>query len=161
MQACKWYHWKKHQLISHIIIIRLHSSRMHTARLLTVSPSMHCAGGSARGGSCMVPGGLLHGGVPGLGGGGILACTEAHSPCGQNCWHTLLKILPCPKLRLRAVIKTARAFLQIWILWDPTNQWISRLWVNQQLLRWHWLSASMVAGVKYPISPSCTIVPLP
>ena len=25
-------------------------------------------------------------------------------PCGQNCWHTLLKILPCPKLRLRAVL---------------------------------------------------------
>ena len=24
-------------------------------------------------------------------------------PCGQNSWHTLLKILPCPKLRLRAV----------------------------------------------------------
>ena len=30
---------------------RLHSSRMHTARLLTVSPSMHCS----RGG-CLVPG---------------------------------------------------------------------------------------------------------
>ena len=27
------------------------------------------------------------------------------SPHGQNSWHTLLKILPCPKLRLRAVIK--------------------------------------------------------
>ena len=24
-------------------------------------------------------------------------------PCGQNSWHTLLKILPCPKLHLRAV----------------------------------------------------------
>ena len=24
--------------------------------------------------------------------------------CGQNSWHTLLRILPCPKLRLRAVI---------------------------------------------------------
>ena len=24
-------------------------------------------------------------------------------PCGQNSSHTLLKILPCPKLRLRAV----------------------------------------------------------
>ena len=24
-------------------------------------------------------------------------------PCVQNSWHTLLKILPCPKLRLRAV----------------------------------------------------------
>ena len=29
-----------------------------------------------------------------------------YSPtCEQNSWHTLLKILPCPKLRLRAVIK--------------------------------------------------------
>ena len=27
----------------------------------------------------------------------------APPPCGQNDWHTLLKILPCPKLRLRAV----------------------------------------------------------
>ena len=42
-----------------------------------------------------------------------LATTHAppatmHTPRGQNSWHTLLKILPCPKLRLRAVniIKT-------------------------------------------------------
>ena len=27
-----------------------------------------------------------------------------HGPCGQNSWHTLLKILPCPKLGLRVVI---------------------------------------------------------
>ena len=52
---------------------RLHSSGMHTARLLTVSCSMYCAGG------CLVPGGLFPGGrvsrpggagsgcVPGLG----------------------------------------------------------------------------------------------
>ena len=33
---------------------RLHSSRMHTARFLTVSPSMHCAGGSA------LPGGWVY-----------------------------------------------------------------------------------------------------
>ena len=26
-------------------------------------------------------------------------------PCEQNSWHTLVKILPCPKLRLRAVKK--------------------------------------------------------
>ena len=76
---------------------RLHSSSMHTARLLTVSPSMYCAGG------CLVPGGVcLVGGVPGPGegawpggcvvwgggclvregggGGGIPACTEADPP---------------------------------------------------------------------------------
>ena len=44
---------------------RLHSSRMHTARSLTVSPSMLCSGG----------------GVPAPGG-GIPACTEAD--CEQN-----------------------------------------------------------------------------
>ena len=30
--------------------------------------------------------------------------TETPTPCGQNDWHTPVKILPCPKLRLRAVI---------------------------------------------------------
>ena len=28
---------------------------------------------------------------------------QATLPCEQNSWHTLVKILPCPKLRLRAV----------------------------------------------------------
>ena len=28
-----------------------------------------------------------------------------NSPCEQNSWHTLVKILPCPKLRLRAPIR--------------------------------------------------------
>ena len=45
-------------------VTRIHSSRMRTARLLTVSPSMHCSGG--------VPGSrgvyLVWGGVPGPGG---------------------------------------------------------------------------------------------
>ena len=48
----------------------LHSSRMHTARLLTVTPSMHCAGGSP----CQ--GGLPCRGIA-LPGGGIPVCTEA------------------------------------------------------------------------------------
>ena len=45
----------------------LHSSRMHTARLLTVSPSMHCAGGGSA-----LPGGCLpcQGGSPCHRGGG-------------------------------------------------------------------------------------------
>ena len=57
-------------------LTRLHSSRMHTARLLTVSPSMHCSRGgclvlggawsrgrvSARRGIC--PGGCLPRGLP-------------------------------------------------------------------------------------------------
>ena len=43
---------------------RLHSSRMRTARALTVSPSMLCAGGgvSAPGG-CLLPGGVCSQGV--------------------------------------------------------------------------------------------------
>ena len=58
---------------------RLHSSRMRTARSLTVSPSMLCWGGG-------VPGLGRLGGVPALGGsgacsgGGIPACTEADPP---------------------------------------------------------------------------------
>ena len=40
-----------------IRITRLHSNRMRSARALTVSPSMFCAGG------CMVPGGAWSGGV--------------------------------------------------------------------------------------------------
>ena len=53
---------------------------------------------------------LLGGGVPGprgylVQGGGIPACTETDpSPAHeQNSWHMLVKILPCPKLRLPTV----------------------------------------------------------
>ena len=82
---------------------RLHSSRMHTARLLTVSPSMHCAGGVSLPGGSPCWGGALPGGLPCQG--GIPACTETDPPpCGQNSWH-VTEILPCPKLCLRAVIK--------------------------------------------------------
>ena len=69
---------------------RLHSSRMHTARLLTVSPSMHCSGGRGclLGGGAWSWGDLLVGGVCSRGcllrGGGCLVlgvwyptCTEA------------------------------------------------------------------------------------
>ena len=42
---------------------------------------------------------LVLGGVPGPWG-----CTcPSTPPCEQNSWHTLLKILPCPKLHLQAV----------------------------------------------------------
>ena len=71
------------------LITRLHSSRMHTTRSLTVSPSMHCSGGVCSWrvgvpgpGGCLDPRGMPgpHGGawspgvpgprgVPGLGGG--------------------------------------------------------------------------------------------
>ena len=97
---------------------------MHTARLLPVCPSMHCSGvylvlGGYLPEGVLGPGGmyLVLGGVPARGGtcqgsvpargvylpGGYLP--RYFHPCGQNSWHTLLKILPCPKLRLRAVTK--------------------------------------------------------
>ena len=77
---------------------RLHSSRMHTARLLAVSPSMYCArgvsalegcvcsGGVSAPRGCLLPGGgLLPGGVSASRGvcllsGGIPSCTEADTP---------------------------------------------------------------------------------
>ena len=94
-------------------ITRLHSSRMRTARALTVSPSMLCRGG------CLVGGCLLRGAVCSLGGGGLLAGVSARG--GVCSWgvsalggvpgqvlppvdrHMPVNILPCPKLRLRAV----------------------------------------------------------
>ena len=94
---------------------RLHSSRMHTAHLLTVSPSMHCWRGGllpgglpAWGGACSWGRDCSWGGVPAPGGSGIPACTEADPPpYEQNSWHTL-------KLRLRAVnILSERTFLLV------------------------------------------------
>ena len=55
----------------------MHSSRMRTARLLAVSPSMHCAGGSAPGGVCSGGGGLLPGGVCSRG----VCYPSMHSTC--------------------------------------------------------------------------------
>ena len=51
-----------------IFLTRLHSSRMHTARLLAVSPIMHCRGGVCSGGLPAPGGFLLLGGVLLLGG---------------------------------------------------------------------------------------------
>ena len=81
-------------------------TRMHSSGM-PLSPSMHCAGGGVpppegvpawgvylpRG--LYLPGGYLpRGNCPG-------GCTcpgylPRYSPRGQNSWHTLLKILPCP-----------------------------------------------------------------
>ena len=62
-----------------VLLTRLHSSRMRTARLLTVSLSMHCARGDA-----------WSRGVPALGGlpapgelVGIPACTEVDPPVNK------------------------------------------------------------------------------
>ena len=79
-------------------VARLHSSRMHTAHLLTVSPSMHCAGGvcswggvcfwgmSASGG-CLLPRvGVCFWGMCLLPG-GIPACPEADPPWTEFLTH--------------------------------------------------------------------------
>ena len=58
----------------------MHSSRMRTARLLPVSPRW-----------CLLP----EGGDVCFPGGGVWADTPSPT-CGQNSWHKLLKILPCP-----------------------------------------------------------------
>ena len=112
---------------------RLHSSKMRTACALTVSPSMLCRGVYlVPGGGYLVPGGggyLVPGGVPGPGGSapglesvpGLGGCTWSGGvPGPEGCtwsrgctWsgtpptvdrHTPVNLLPCPKLRLRAVI---------------------------------------------------------
>ena len=70
---------KEHLLATNIFfrIILLIVSRMRTARALTVSPSMLCAGVSAlEGGACS------WGGVCSLGG-GIPTCTEADPPVNR------------------------------------------------------------------------------
>ena len=88
-------------------LTRMHSSRMRTAHLLPVSPSMHCSGVYLLWG-CTWSWGvyLVPGCVPGPGGctwsreGGTCPGTP---PCEQNDWQTGVKIIPCPKLRLRGV----------------------------------------------------------
>ena len=65
----------------------MHSSRMRNARLLPVSPSMHCS----RGGGCLLLGMSTLGVSQGER--GLVANTPL---CGQNSWHMLLKILPFP-----------------------------------------------------------------
>ena len=59
----------------------MHSSRMRTARADTVSRSIRGEGGMSAGGG------------------------RHPRPCEQNDWQTSVKTLPCPKPRLRVVIK--------------------------------------------------------
>ena len=67
---------------------RLHSSRMHTARLLSISPSMHCTGWCLGPGGCLVLGGAWSGGaVPGSLGGVVSQHALRQTPpppCEQN-----------------------------------------------------------------------------
>ena len=57
----------------------IHSSRMRTACLLPVSPSMHCPGGVCSGGRCLLPGGSAPGGVC-SGGGGVSQLALMQTP---------------------------------------------------------------------------------
>ena len=83
------------EYISHT---RMHSSRMRTARLLPVSPSMHCSGGY------LVPGGVpAQGDLPGPGGctrsrGGVPAqgCTCLGGVPGPRGMYLVLGDLPGP-----------------------------------------------------------------
>ena len=77
-------------------LTRMHSSRMHTAR----------SSSRPRGVSTRHPPEQVSPwpGTPRAGTPQTRHPPRADPPaCGQNSWHTLLKILPCPKLRLRAV----------------------------------------------------------
>ena len=107
---------------------------MHTTHLLPVSPSMHCSGGGVpaggylpRGCTCLgvylpragVPaqGGPTQGGVPAWGGVPAQGVPAQILPPGeQNSWHTLLKILPCPKLRLRSVIRNVKFVMFLFLI---------------------------------------------
>ena len=120
----------------------MHSCRMRTARLLPVSPSMHCSRGVSLPGGVPAWGVYLPRGVhlprgpylprgvctcsvgctclgvcTCLGGVPVWGCTcpggmylpggepaKVLPSCEKNSRHTLLKILPCRKLRLRTVI---------------------------------------------------------
>ena len=73
-----------------IYLTRMHSSRMRTVRSSShVYPNVRWAGGSARGVCTRGWQGVCPGG-----------CVSQHAlrqtpHCGQNSWHTLVKILPC------------------------------------------------------------------
>ena len=88
-------------------LTRLHSSRMHTARVLTVSPSMLCDGGVSAPGGDWSRGPGSAGGAWSWGawsqGGGIPACTEADPPCEQN--YTRLWKYNLAPTSLRVVIR--------------------------------------------------------
>ena len=71
--------------LSNYFETRMHSSRMLTARLLTVSPSMHCSRGVYLGGGCTWSGGvyLVLGDVTGPG--GVYLVWGVYLPRGCTC----------------------------------------------------------------------------
>ena len=110
--------YKKRSRVScnhHSILMprRLLQTRMHSSRMRTARSSSRQGGGSPPGtppeqapgtrhppgaGTPLEPGTPRTRHPPGPG-----TPPDQAPPRGQNSWHTLLKIWPCPKLRLRAV----------------------------------------------------------
>ena len=70
--SCKLKNFFPNTSVDFHDVQELHSSRMHTSPLLTVSPSMHSTGGGLLARGSALPGGLLAGGVC-LARGGLLA----------------------------------------------------------------------------------------
>ena len=114
------------------VFTRMHSSRMRTDCLLAVSPNMHCSWGGGWGGG----GGDSASGVVyswGRGGvcspGGLSQHALRQTPLWTE-WQTGAKILPCPKIRLRAV-KIARFYTK-WCF----NRVETTQFHNKKLLAW-------------------------
>ena len=80
----------------YILKTRMHSSRMHTTRLLTISRSIRWGWGVV----CPTP---LDADHPSPMQTPSPRCRPPRTPWTE--WHTHVKILPCPKLRLRTVMK--------------------------------------------------------
>ena len=64
------------------------------------------------------------------------ACWDTLPP-RQNSWHTLLKILPCPKLRLQAV-KIEKNILYPWNVNSFSGDQRRRLHIKQKWLHFTW-----------------------
>ena len=112
--------WTKRKYVKLLFQTRMHSSRMRTARAFTVCRSL-LLGGCTWSWGVYLPG-------PGEGGG--------TPPCGQNSWHTLLKLLPCPKPRLRAVITfKGKSMFQAFELHAETNpHHDDYLWISSTIM---------------------------
>ena len=93
----------------------MHSSRMSTAHLLPVSPSMHCGRGRSSPGGMSTPGGCLLLGV--FASGGLLPGGAASGPWGVCLWsggevsqHALGQTTPCEQNDWQTGVKTLPSF---------------------------------------------------
>ena len=93
------------------------------------------------------------GGVPAQGSGGVSAqggTCPGTPPCEQNSWHTQLKILPCPKLRLRALI--IKIYTLAWEKCVPSAKCSARKSNIKSIIVWWKISLSMQSMLQKPIS---------